>query len=81
MLTHQTLIEFFAWSSVINIVLLIITGLAITLLRAPLSKIHHRFSGVEESELYKSYFNYIAFYKILVIVFNIVPYLALKIIY
>lgn len=79
MLTQEALIQFFGWSSVINITLLVITGLAITLLRKPISKIHTMFSGVDETELYKSYFNYIAFYKILIIVFNIVPYIALKV--
>ena len=81
MLTHEIIIEFLAWSSIINIGLLLLTGIAITLLRKQVSKIHTLFSGVKEEELYKSYFNYLAFYKILIIVFNVVPYIALKIIY
>ena len=80
MLTQEILIEFLGWSTVINIALLMLTGIAITLLRKPIAKIHTMFSGLEEKELYKSYFNYIAFYKILIIVFNIVPYIALKLI-
>ena len=81
MLTHEVLIDFLACSTIINVGLLILMGIAITLLRKPISKIHTMFSGVEANELYKSYFNYLAFYKILIIIFNVVPYIALRIIY
>ena len=73
------LTEFFGWCSTINIGVLIVTSIAISLLRRPISKIHGRMMGMQESGLPPLYFRYLAYYKIAILVFNLVPYIALKI--
>ena len=67
------------WCSVLNIGLLCGSALCVTLMRDTVMKIHARMFGVDEADLPGVYFRYLAQYKILVLIFNIVPYLALKI--
>ncbi len=74
------LTQFFGWCSAINIGVLIVSSIALVLLMGPVSKIHSRLMGVQESELPPLYFQYLAHYKIAVLVFNLVPYIALKLI-
>lgn len=74
-----TAATFFGWASLINIVLLMVVVLALLLFRCPMAKLHGKLFGVREAELPALYFQYLANYKLLVIIFNIVPYIALKI--
>lgn len=71
---------FLGWCTLINFIVLIVSTVALVFCRQWVSSIHGRLFGLEESELAKLYFQYIATYKIAVIVFNLVPYLALRII-
>jgi len=80
MLTHEMLTEFLGWSTLINFTFLLITTLAIMFFREPVIKIHAELFNLNKEDLGRAYFNYIAIYKILIIVFNFVPYIALKII-
>jgi hypothetical protein len=48
-------------------------------MRGTISKIHGNMFGLEEAELSRAYFQYLAQYKILLFVFNLMPYLALRI--
>jgi len=43
-------------------------------------KIHGKMSGLDETDLSRAYFQYLAQYKIVFFVFNLVPYIALRII-
>ena len=80
MLTQQALIEFLGWSTLINFVFLLFSTLTITFFREPIIKIHTELFNLNKEDLGRAYFNYIAIYKILIIVFNFVPYIALKLI-
>ena len=80
MFTIETLIEFLGWSTLINFTFLLIMTLAIMFLREPIIKIHSELFNLNQEDLGRAYFNYVALYKILIIVFNLVPYVALKII-
>ena len=80
MFTLETLITFLGWSTLINFTFLLMTTLAIMFLRKPIIKIHAELFNLNKEDLGRAYFNYIALYKILIIVFNLVPYVALKII-
>jgi hypothetical protein len=75
-----TAAAFFGWATVINFVLLLLAVLAITFLRRPIAKIHGKMFGMSETELAPLYFHYAANYKLLIITFNLVPYIALKLI-
>jgi hypothetical protein len=76
----DTLTGFFGWCSVINIVMLCLATLMLTLMRDFVSGIHSKMTGLGRSELSVVYFQYLANYKIAILMLNLVPYIALKII-
>ncbi len=78
-MTTETLTELLGWASVINIALLLLTTIMVVAVRGTISKIHSSLFGLDEKDLGRAYFQYIAQYKIAIIVLNIAPYLALKI--
>ena len=75
----ETLTTFFGWCSVINICLLTFSAVFVVTLRKTAVSIHSKMFNLEEDDLKKAYFNYLALYKIVTIIFNIVPWIALKI--
>ena len=77
MITIEALRTFFGWCSVINVGVLMISLISVILLRGPVSRIHAKMFGVDEKELSLVYFKFIAQYKMAILIFNIVPYLAL----
>ena len=79
MFTMSTLTEFLGWTSVVNICILIIASLAVMLMRESMTKLHGKMFGLDTADLSRAYFQYIAQYKIAIFVFNLVPYVSLKI--
>ena len=79
MMTTETLTEFFGWVSVINIAVLLISGILVIVMRGPISKVHSKIIGLDQKDLGRAYFQYLAQYKIAMIVLSIAPYIALKI--
>ncbi len=71
------LTEFFGWMSVINIGLFLFSVIMMAALKKTVGKLHSKLFAVEEQDLYGIYLTVLGQYKILVIVFNIVPYIAL----
>lgn len=78
-MTNETLTELLGWASVVNIALLFISTIMVIAIRGPISKIHSSLFGLDEKDLGRAYFQYIAQYKIAIIVLDIAPYIALKI--
>ena len=74
----STLTEFFGWMTVINFTLLLISAAAVLFLGKWLARIHSRLFKISASGLQSTYFQYLTNFKILAIVFNLVPFLALK---
>ena len=79
MMTTETLTQFFGWVSVINIAVLFISTILVIVMRGPISKLHSKIFGLDQKDLGRAYFQYLAQYKIAMIVFSIAPYIALKI--
>ena len=71
--------EFLGWCSILNIGLLIFTVIIFTFSIDIISQIHAKLFSLDKNSLPNLYFKWIAQYKILIIVFNIVPYFALLI--
>ncbi|GAA0859531.1 DUF6868 family protein [Aliiglaciecola litoralis] len=78
MISIDTLSTFLGWCSILNIGLLLFTFMAISVFRNFIISIHSKLTGVNPSELPTLYFHYIGTYKLAIIVLNIVPYFALK---
>lgn len=77
-MTLDTLTTLFGWMTVINIGLLIFSTLMLTLCRQSVIRIHNSLTGLEAETLMPAYLYFLALYKVLIIVFNLAPYLALK---
>lgn len=76
----ENLVLFFGWMSVINVSILFVSAIALALGKEKFASIHSSLFKLDKYDVKKQYFIYLAFYKILIIVFNIVPYIALKLI-
>ena len=73
-----SLTEFLGWSSAINVGMLILASLLLGLMRGSISRIHSGMFGLDEADLSRAYFQYLAQYKIAILVLNIVPYFAMR---
>jgi Zn-dependent protease len=73
----ETLRTFLGWCTVINMAMLILASLAIGPMRGLMIGIHGKMFGLSGDDLSRAYFQYVANYKIAVVVFNLVPYIAL----
>lgn len=69
---------FLGWSTLINIGLLMFSLVFLTAFRAPILRLHGALFGVSSDELMPRYVGFIAQYKLLIIFFNLVPWIVLK---
>ncbi len=72
------LATFLGWCALINIGLLAYSTLMLTLFREPVKRMHRALFGLEPENLDASYFTFLGNYKLAILIFNIVPYFALK---
>ena len=75
----EQLTIFLGWVSVINIAFLIASSLLIVMLKHPISRMHAKMFSLKEEDVLKMYFQYLGRFKILIIAFNLAPYLALRV--
>ena len=79
MINVSVLSEFLGWCTLINIGLLCYSTVMIMLFGDFVKKIHGKLFRISESQLEITYFNFLGHYKLAILVFNLVPYCALKI--
>ena len=79
MVDMNTLTVFLGWCSVINIGVLLFTTILLVVMKGPISRIHSKIFGVSQPDLASVYIQYLSNYKIVIFIFNIVPYVALKV--
>ncbi len=80
MIDLEVLTAIFGWCAVINIALLLFSSLWVTVFREFTKRLHSTLMQVDASELNAYYFQYLGNYKLLILVFNIAPYIALRLI-
>jgi len=78
MTSLQTVTAFFGWTTVINFVLLAVSTIAVVALRGFISRVHAKMFGLDPEDVSRDYVRYLAQYKIAIIVFSLVPYIALR---
>lgn len=71
--------NFLGWCTLINTGILVFSTIMLIVAGNFAIGLHGRMFKMDQTELRKSYFNYLANYKLLILVFNLVPYLALRI--
>lgn len=74
----ESLTSLFGWMTLINLGIMLFTLLGLVLVKQKAMAIHQRLFGLTAHDLSRAYFAYLAQYKIMVLVLNLVPYLALK---
>lgn len=79
MIDMNTLTVFLGWCSVINIGVLLFSTIMLVLMKGPISSIHSKLFSVRQDDIVPVYFQYLGAYKIAIFIFNLVPYIALKI--
>ena len=75
----ETLHEFLGWCTVINFSVLVVGAIKVLALLDWETKIHARMFQVDEEWVRRSYFMFFVYYKIAILVLNLVPYIALSI--
>lgn len=70
---------FLGWCTAINLGVLILASILLVAARGWATRVHAGMFGLEEADVAREYFRYLANYKIAVVVFNLVPYIALRI--
>lgn len=74
----ETLISFFAYSSIINYIFLIIWFLLFSTAHNWLYRIHSMWFDISYDKFDSIHYFSMAIYKILIIIFSVVPYIVLK---
>ena len=78
-MTLTQLTAFFGWASCISIAMISIIFMLLLMFNKSILRLHSQLFNVTEDELNLIYLKYLAQYKILMFIFFIVPYLALKV--
>lgn len=78
MISLEQITAFFGWTTVINFVFLLVSAIIVIAMRESISRVHGRMFGLETADLSRAYFQYVAQYKIAIVVFSLAPYVALK---
>ncbi|MFH6954583.1 MULTISPECIES: DUF6868 family protein [Pseudoalteromonas] len=71
---------FLGWATIANCLIVSVSMVIFLLFRSTIVSIHSQLFNVEHKALNVVYIQYFAFYKILIVFFNLVPYLTLKLI-
>ncbi|MBE1285615.1 MAG: hypothetical protein GJ676_20050 [Rhodobacteraceae bacterium] len=77
-MTIETLTTVFGWMTVLNFAMLAFMTVMVLALRDWATGLHARMFDMEPAAVHRSYFNYLALYKALTLIFCLMPYLALK---
>ena len=74
----EQLAEFLLWCAVLNSGLLVLWGLLFLAGRRPMFSIHARWFAVGEEYFAAIHYTGMLFYKIAIVLFTIIPYVALR---
>ncbi|WP_348391472.1 DUF6868 family protein [Thalassotalea psychrophila] len=78
MLGVNELTTFFGWCTVINLGVYLFSAFFIFVFKSFTINLHSKIVGVESSELPNMYFQFLGNYKIGILLLNLTPYIALK---
>ena len=69
----------FGWMTLINFVVLLVSTIGVITCRTTIHTVHGGMFNLDPAELDLAYFQYLGWFKVLWIIFNLVPYIALRI--
>ena len=76
----KTLKTFFFWMTLINFLILVISTVGVVALTQEMKVIHSQMFQVPSDELSQVYLEYLAWYKLLWMIFTLVPYISLRVV-
>ncbi|MHC4665239.1 MAG: DUF6868 family protein [Planctomycetota bacterium] len=76
----QTLTAILMWCTILNVALLLLSSLFCLCVADWIYSIHSKWFSISRDTFNVAIYSFIALYKILVLVFNVIPYLALLIV-
>jgi len=76
----QTLTSFFMWCSIINVGILFFLALIYLLAPNLAYRLQSKFISISRETFDIVFYSFIGFFKVVVLVFNVVPWIALRII-
>lgn len=76
-MTLDQLTEFFKWMTIINIGIFILSAVLTIALKKVVCRIHGNLFGIKEEKISIISYEYLGTYRVLILVFNIVPYISL----
>lgn len=79
MFTIEQLTEFLGWTSVLVLGYLILATVIIVLFKSMIISVHSKLFNIEKSVVELKYFEFLSNFKVVAMIFVILPYLALKI--
>jgi len=79
-MTLESLTSFFAWMAAFNVALYAFVALVVMIAGDWMYALHARLFGLEVQVVRQSIYNWLGTYKIVVLAFSVVPYLALRMI-
>jgi len=78
MISVNELTTFFGWCTLINLGIYLFSAFFIIVFKRFTINLHSKIVGVEASELPNMYFKFLGNYKIGILLLNLTPYIALK---
>ena len=78
MITLSQITELLGWASIINIGFLLLATICLICMKESITTIHSQLFNISKEELPAIYFNYLASYKAMSLIFCVVPYISLK---
>lgn len=69
---------FLGWCTVINLSVYLFSALTIIVFKRFTTNLHSKIMDLDAKVLPKLYFNYLGNYKLGILIFNLAPYIALK---
>ncbi|WP_299984361.1 DUF6868 family protein [uncultured Ruegeria sp.] len=77
-MTQEFLTTVFGWMTVLNIAVLLFSTIMVLALQDWIADVHGRMFQLEQADIKRAYFRYLANYKMLALIFCLIPWLALK---
>ena len=78
MVSLETLTAFFGWLTIVNLGVYALTAIMIMLFRGLMVRMNARLFGLSEERIMTSVFEWVARFKLAIILFAFAPWLALK---
>ncbi len=79
-MTIDQLTELFKWMAIINVLLLLLSSVLVMTLKNVIGELHSKLFNIKKENVSLMAYGYLGMFKVLIIVFILVPYISLLLI-